>query len=275
METFFRPPVFFIVTVLSFCTLVASGQGMAINTTGASANASAILDVSSTTQGVLVPRMLAAQRMAIASPANGLTVYQTDAPSGLYYYNSGVWTPASQHFIPMASISQVDLTTTTTGATDSVAVVGLGAGTNQLVNINGGSYIDPSNTFPAADVTVPISGTVTSFFFSFRVTTTEFLVLSGTYTMQAQLYYYSPPAYSLIGSETFYPVTGATVSLNLNTASGGILVGSETLLGSVTGLSFSLTAGSRLLILVDYNVSTSPFELQTLSGYVTGSVGMQ
>jgi hypothetical protein len=175
----------------------------------------------------------------------------------------------------MASISQVDLTTTSTGVTDSVAVVGLGAGANQLVNINGGSYIDPSNTYPAADVTVPISGTVTSFYFSFRVTTSTFMILTGTYTMHAQLYYYSPPAYSLIGSETFYPVTGATMNINLNTASGGILVQSETLLGSVTGLTFPLTAGSRLVILVDYNISTSPFELQTLSGYVTGSVGMQ
>ena len=264
-----------LIMALSCCSYIAIGQGMAVNTTGASANASAILDVSSTTQGVLVPRMTSTQRAAIASPANGLTVYQTDAPAGLYYYNSGAWTPASRYAIPLASISQVNLTTTATGVTDSVAVVGLGAGANQLVNINGGSYIDPSNTFPVADVTVPTSGTVTSFFFSFRVSTSTFMMFTGTYTMQAQLYYCSPPAYSLIGSETFYPVTGASVSFNLTTASGGLLVQSETLLGSVTGLSFPLTAGSRLLILVDYNVSPSPFSLQTLSGYVTGSVGMQ
>ena len=39
---------------------------------------SAILDVSSTTQGFLPPRMTAAQRDAISSPALGLTVYATD-----------------------------------------------------------------------------------------------------------------------------------------------------------------------------------------------------
>ena len=67
-------------------------KGTAINTTGTAADASAILDVSSTTQGVLFPRMTLSQRTAISSPATGLTVYQTDGTVGLYY-NSG--TPAS------------------------------------------------------------------------------------------------------------------------------------------------------------------------------------
>jgi uncharacterized protein (TIGR02145 family) len=53
---------------------------------------SAILDVNSTTQGLLPPRMTAAQRMAIATPAEGLLVYQTDAAAGFYYIKSGIWT---------------------------------------------------------------------------------------------------------------------------------------------------------------------------------------
>lgn len=55
-------------------------------------NASSALEVQSTTKGVLVSRMTAAQRTAIASPAEGLMVYQTDAPIGLWMYISGVWT---------------------------------------------------------------------------------------------------------------------------------------------------------------------------------------
>ena len=54
-------------------------------------HASAALDVTSTTQGVLVPRMTSTQRGMIASPAIGLLVYQTDAPAGFYFYNGG-WT---------------------------------------------------------------------------------------------------------------------------------------------------------------------------------------
>ena len=59
-------------------------------------DASAKLDISSTSKGLLVPRMTLAQKSAIVSPANGLLVYQTDSPTG-FYVNSGtagtpVWT---------------------------------------------------------------------------------------------------------------------------------------------------------------------------------------
>ncbi|MDI6045195.1 hypothetical protein [Flavobacterium yafengii] len=50
-------------------------------------HASSVLDVSSTTQGMLTPRMTTAQRMAISSPADGLMVYDTDLKS-FYHYNS-------------------------------------------------------------------------------------------------------------------------------------------------------------------------------------------
>ncbi|MFT3681029.1 MAG: fibrobacter succinogenes major paralogous domain-containing protein [Ferruginibacter sp.] len=54
--------------------------------------ASAQLDVSSTTKGFLPPRMTAAQRAAIASPAEGLLVFQTDGTKGYYYFINGGWT---------------------------------------------------------------------------------------------------------------------------------------------------------------------------------------
>ena len=58
---------------------------------GQNADASAILDLDSTTQGVLFPRMTATQRGSISSPATGLIVYQTDADEGLYIYKSTGW----------------------------------------------------------------------------------------------------------------------------------------------------------------------------------------
>ncbi len=51
-------------------------------------NASAKLEIASTDKGLLIPRMTAAQRAAITSPANGLLVYQTDSETG-FYVNSG------------------------------------------------------------------------------------------------------------------------------------------------------------------------------------------
>lgn len=64
-----------------------------INNTGTyTAQASAILQLDSTSKGFLPPRMTNAQRTAIASPSIGLIVYCTDAVEGLYIYKSTGWT---------------------------------------------------------------------------------------------------------------------------------------------------------------------------------------
>jgi len=73
-------------------SVTAWSQGVGINETGTNPDPSAILDVQSTTQGMLTPRMTEAQRTAIATPANGLLVYQTDATLGFYFYNGTTWT---------------------------------------------------------------------------------------------------------------------------------------------------------------------------------------
>jgi hypothetical protein len=54
--------------------------------------ASAKLDITSTTQGFLPPRMTNAQRLLIATPAVGLCVYCTDVVEGLYINKSTGWT---------------------------------------------------------------------------------------------------------------------------------------------------------------------------------------
>jgi hypothetical protein len=92
---------------------------VSINTTGDAPAASAMLDVSSTSKGLLPPRMTQAQRTQIASPATGLVVYQTDGTAGLYCNNGTptipLWQqvaarvqPAYGHF---ASLTSQALTT--------------------------------------------------------------------------------------------------------------------------------------------------------------------
>lgn len=51
--------------------------------------ANAVIDISSTSKGILIPRMTTAQRNAISSPANSLIVFNTDLKV-LQYYDSSV-----------------------------------------------------------------------------------------------------------------------------------------------------------------------------------------
>jgi hypothetical protein len=70
-------------------TLSITSGGVSVGST--SNNASAILDVTSTTKGFLPPRMTETQKNAISTPATGLIVYQTDGTAGLYVYTGAAW----------------------------------------------------------------------------------------------------------------------------------------------------------------------------------------
>ena len=71
---------------------ISETQNIGIGTT--SPNVSAKVDITSTTQGFLPPRMTTAQRTAIASPAASLIVFDTDVQN-LCYYRDGVWVQAT------------------------------------------------------------------------------------------------------------------------------------------------------------------------------------
>lgn len=80
--------LYFFYLIVFGCYLSLSAQvGIGTNTP----NTSAALDISSTTSGLLIPKMTQAQKNAIASPAAGLLIYQTNATSGFYYYNGASW----------------------------------------------------------------------------------------------------------------------------------------------------------------------------------------
>jgi hypothetical protein len=78
-----------IVMLLLFNSALFAQVG--INTDGSAPDNSAMLDLKSTTKGALLPRMTTAERIAIASPATGLTVYDLTTQS-YWYYNGIAWT---------------------------------------------------------------------------------------------------------------------------------------------------------------------------------------
>ena len=83
-----------LILLVIFTTVASMAQSVGINADGSAANATAMLDVSSTTKGFLPPRMTYAQRDAITSPATGLMVYCSNCGPGTgepQFYNGSSW----------------------------------------------------------------------------------------------------------------------------------------------------------------------------------------
>jgi hypothetical protein len=81
------------VLCLRISAIVSFSQSVGINKDGSTPDPTAILDVKSTSQGMLVPRMTIAQRNAIATPAEGLMVFCTDCGvnGALALYSNSQW----------------------------------------------------------------------------------------------------------------------------------------------------------------------------------------
>ncbi len=70
--------LFFVSLILLLSVKQISYAQIAVNNDGSLPNSSAMLDVQSTSQGLLLPRLSSAQRDAIQNPADGLMIFNTD-----------------------------------------------------------------------------------------------------------------------------------------------------------------------------------------------------
>jgi trimeric autotransporter adhesin len=73
--------------IIFFAAIEIQAQNVGIGTT----TPATILDVTSTTQGVLIPRVTTAEMNAIVSPANGLLVTNTDSANTIFVYTGTGW----------------------------------------------------------------------------------------------------------------------------------------------------------------------------------------
>ncbi len=110
--------IILILTVIFFNANISAQTGIGTTTPEPSAK----LDVSSTNKGFLPPRMTSAERTAIQSPAAGLMVYQTDATSGLYYYNGSAWIYIINSITNIVSVVNGGTGTSTSTGTGSVVL---------------------------------------------------------------------------------------------------------------------------------------------------------
>jgi C1q domain len=81
-----KPLIFLVAT---FLIMNCCFSQVAINTDGSLPNSSSMLDVKSSNKGVLISRMDSSSRKAIAGPADGLMVFDTDTKS--FWFFSGSW----------------------------------------------------------------------------------------------------------------------------------------------------------------------------------------
>lgn len=81
---------FILVVIHSFFVMPSYGQTSVSDDSGYVGEASAVLDVNSTTKGMLIPRLSETQRLAITGLVEGLFVYDTDLKR-FYYYNGSDW----------------------------------------------------------------------------------------------------------------------------------------------------------------------------------------
>lgn len=105
---------------------ISYGQ-IGIGTT--SPDTTSILDISSETKGLLIPRMLGIQKDSIMDPAEGLIVYQTDGDIGFYFYSELEW-------IKLSTVSKID---------DLSDGKSKGDGTSLFIGDNAGSLDDNTN----------------------------------------------------------------------------------------------------------------------------------
>ncbi len=115
-----------------------------------SPDASALLDLTSLSRGLLVPRMTQSQRSAIASPATGLLVYCTDSvnasnPSTFYYYNGTAWVPFLGSGWLILGNSGTNASTNFLGTKDSVDFV-IRTNNTEHMRVYAGGNVGLTNT---------------------------------------------------------------------------------------------------------------------------------
>jgi hypothetical protein len=160
--------IFFFLTAV-WCGTVAA-QNVAINSNGAAADASSILDVNSSSKGMLIPRVSlssAIDATTIASPAVSLLVYNTatagTSPNnivpGYYYWNGTKWIAlGSQSSSGLITFSTGNILSGATVVSAAPILIGFGNSNVEVINGSGESTFPPQAagfSFP-----VPFSGTI-------------------------------------------------------------------------------------------------------------------
>jgi len=127
-------------------------------------DASAALEVVSTSKGILIPRMTQVQKVAITAPATGLLVYQTDGTTGYYYYNGTVWvTFGGGSGWALTGNTGTNDATNVLGTTDAQDFI-IGTNGNEVIRVASSGNVGLNTTTPSAKLHVVSAVPVTTIF---------------------------------------------------------------------------------------------------------------
>lgn len=193
------------VAMALFFSLTSGAQSVSVSETNSPPDPSAMLDVQSVNKGMLIPRMTAAQRQAIAAPADGLIVYQTATSGGsrrgFWYYDA-----AETQWIHLGRgeyVGIIEQPGTIVSSSHFPALASLDVGQSQL------SWFEPTITTPPTVIVTP-----------------EFTVVGAAPTIGE---YCAPDAlvcsnFGRVSSlRVFYPVSLYTTVLNTTPPLGAVL----------------------------------------------------
>jgi hypothetical protein len=241
----------------------------------ASPAATSALDITSTTKGLLIPRMTTAQRDAITTPAAGLQVYNTDCKM-INYWSGTCWISMSKALPSPGAITSAPTSTvfcagqsrtytiaavpgasTYTWTVPAGTTINSGQGTTSINatfgNISGNVCVDASNsceTSPVRCISVSVDpipntpGNITG------ITSINPGQQSVTYFVAsvngASTYTWSVPAGATIASGT--GTTTIVVNFACNAASGNISVTANSTCGSSPASALALTITPLLAV---------------------------
>ena len=152
-----------LVIITCFFFAIAHAQNVGINANGSLPDASAMLDVNSTTKGFLPPRMTLAQRNLINLPATGIIIYQTDDVTGLYCNKGTASVPDWQLIGPAVSVASPSFFFNTDQSVGNNDYIGLGS--------SGSNFLRYTIVVPVACVLKSIAVSTRGFNSSFTTAT--------------------------------------------------------------------------------------------------------
>lgn len=197
------------IMIMTACLLWLVGPAqISISTDGSAPDGSSMLDVKSTSKGMLIPRMTTAERDAIVSPAVGLVIYNTTSDCLEIFRSTGWWNICDLEGVPTDVTAIASPNPVCPGNT--LTLTGSASGATSW------SWTGP-NSFTSSDQSPTIPG-ITS-------------AVAGVYTLTAS---------NVIGPAA--PVHTSSVTIGCPPGNAGPITGTTVVTLGQTGVAYSIAA---------------------------------